>query len=51
VLDDLKVKLANPLELSEANLKALVMYQNLLETLFDGIFKQIRVQKEIEGKK
>jgi len=50
VLDQIEAQMATPLELTEANLKALVMYRNLVSSLFEGIFKQIRTQKEIDEK-
>jgi hypothetical protein len=41
----LKRELANPLELSEANLKAKLLQLNSLEYFFDEIFNQVKDTK------
>ena len=48
ILRQVKNEKRKALEMSEANLKAIVMYENFLEELFSKIFEDVRVIDRIE---
>lgn len=41
-------KLRHPLEMSEANLKALVLYQVFVKDLFYRVFENLAIQNQLE---
>jgi hypothetical protein len=51
VIDQIDAQLAQPLELTEANLKSLVMYRNLVNSLFYRLFEELAAEKAIEENK
>lgn len=46
-IEALEAELANPMELTEANLKAKVMHLNSLKYFFNGMFEQIEANLKL----
>lgn len=48
IIDQIESQLLQPQELDEIKLKSLLMYRNLVKSLFYTIFEQIKLEKQLE---